>query len=251
MHTITTLFRALFWLAVAGLAAWLLGLDDTVRASIAAGHLLDWVMGTLCLVWLIVLLKAPWDLFFQAHAVTFELQRSRERGVPVAAGREEYVRTVRRRLFWLAIGAHAGSAALVALVTWFAGSEVGYYFAAFYLVSTAFRPAVAGYVYLTGKLRAIGEEARYPREDVLELRDQVKWQKEEIKSLTTRIEQLLQSGELERACRERDTRELRHNMHEVSRQLETTVSRLTDNQEVIRGIQAFVRLVAQSAGSPG
>jgi hypothetical protein len=57
-----TVWWTLFWLAVGGLVAWALGLDDIVRASIAAGHLLDWIMGGLCLVWLILILKAPWDL---------------------------------------------------------------------------------------------------------------------------------------------------------------------------------------------
>ena len=62
----------LFWLFVASLAAWLLGLDDLVRRSIEAGHLLDWVMGALCFVWLLVILKAPWDLYFQAHVALWE-----------------------------------------------------------------------------------------------------------------------------------------------------------------------------------
>jgi len=46
--------------------------------------------------------------------------------------------------------------------------------------------------------------------------------------------------------REAKTHELRQTTHAFSRELETTVSRLTDNQEVIKGIQAFVRLVAQA-----
>ena len=47
--------------------------------------------------------------------------------------------------------------------------------------------------------------------------------------------------------RESEYRELRQSIHAVSREFETTVSRLTDNQEVIKGIQAFVRLITQSA----
>ena len=44
------------------------------------------------------------------------------------------------------------------------------------LVSTVFRPAVAGYWYLYTKLSAIGEEARYPREDVVTLLQKTEWQ---------------------------------------------------------------------------
>jgi hypothetical protein len=232
-----------------GAAAWLLGLDDAVRASLAAGHLLDWVMGALCLAWLIVILKAPWDLYFQAHQVAFELQRSRERNIPITEGREEYVRALRRRLCGMAVGAHVFSAALVAGVTSFAGGVVGYYFALFYLVSTAFRPTIAGYAYLSRKLSAIGKEVRYPREDVAEMRDRLKAQEETGKELTQQLEQVREQLQQEEQARETEDRELRRSVHAIGREFETTVSRLTDNQEVIRGIQAFVRLVAQSASS--
>jgi hypothetical protein len=242
---------ALFGLALAALAAWLLGLGETLRGAIAAGHLLDWVMGGLCLAWLIVLLKAPWDLYFQAQAVAFELDRSRERGIVVAAGREEYVRRLRRRLGWLAIGAHLFSALLVAALAWFAGRAVGYYFAGFYLVSTLFRPTVAGYVYLTHKLRAIGHEARYPREDVVELRERVHWLEITTRTLSEQVDQWRVAVEREASARADDSRELRQTIHAVSRELEASVSRLTDNREVIAGLQAFVRLVAQSLHQGG
>lgn len=247
MRSIVTTGWTLVGLVVLVGVAWLLGLGDVARTSIAAGHLLDWVMGGLCLVWLIVILKAPWDLYFQAHAVAFEQQRSRERGVPITAGREAYVRTLRRRLGGLAVGAHLFSAGFVALIAYGAGSVVGYYFAAFYLVSTGFRPAVAGYAYLARKLHAIGKETHYPREDVLELRERLKAQEESTRELTRRMQEAGEELERETTTRERETAELRQRLHAVGREFEATVSRLTDNQEVIRGIQAFVRLVAQSA----
>jgi hypothetical protein len=229
----------LLWLAVAGVISWLLGLGEVLRASIAAGHLLDWVMGGLCLLWLIVLLKAPWDLYFQARAVAFELQRSRERRVALASGREEYVRAVRQRLGLLAVGAHLFSAALVAAITALTGGRVGYYFAGFYLVSTAFRPVVAGYVYLWRKLRAIGEEARYPREDVVEIRARLEQQEDTLRTLTRQWE----------AWREewrRESRDLRQHVQALGRHFETVATSLTEDQEVLRGIQALARLVARS-----
>jgi hypothetical protein len=239
----------LFVLAAAGLAAWLLNLDDVVRASIMAGHLLDWVMGGFCLVWLVVILKLPWDLYFQAHTVAYEIKRSEERGIRTAPGREEYVRRLRRRLGWLAVWAHLASAALVAAVAYLTGGQVGYYFALFYVVSTLFRPAAAAYVYLSRKLKHMAGEARYPREDIVELRCTVDAHKESLRSLTDRIDELSEALSQEHSAREQETREIRQSVHAVGRELETTVSRLTDNQEVIKGIQAFVRLVAQSANN--
>src|SRR5205085_10710148 len=98
---------------------------EVVRTSIAAGQLLDWVMGIFCLGWLLAILKIPWDLYFQATEVSFEQQRSRERQVALQPGREEYIRTLRRRLGWLAVGAHLFSALLIAGITRFTGGQVG------------------------------------------------------------------------------------------------------------------------------
>src|SRR5690242_9590142 len=114
MRSLGLVFGYVLTLLLAAAALWILNVDDIVRASIASGHLLDWVTGGVCHVWLLVILKVPWDLYFQAHTVEFELRRSKERGIPVAQGREEYVRGIRRKLGWFAVGAHVLSAALVA-----------------------------------------------------------------------------------------------------------------------------------------
>ena len=243
----------LFWLVVLGLTAWALGLDDLLRGSITSGRLLDLVMGVLCLAWLIVLLKAPWDLFFQAQEAAFEIQRSKEREIAVLPGREMYIRTLRRRLALLAVGAHVFSAALVAAISYFTGGGVGYWFAVFFLVSTFFRPVVAGYVYLSRKLSALIHEVQYPREDVAELRQKVEWQEQTLRNLTGQLEQCREILQTESRAREGEDRDLRQRLHALSREFETTASRLTDNQEVIKGIQAFVRLISQSASpaAPG
>jgi hypothetical protein len=117
MKTFWATLGGVFLIAILGVVIWLLGLGSVVRASVAAGHLLDWVMGGLCLLWLLVILKAPWDLYFQAHEVSFELQRSRERNVAIVEGREAYLSKLRQRLGWLAVGAHLLSAALAAGIT--------------------------------------------------------------------------------------------------------------------------------------
>jgi hypothetical protein len=234
-------------LAVVGTVAWMLGLGDMVRASVAAGHLLDWIMGGFCLLWLLILLKVPWDLYFQAQQVSFELQRARERNIAVPAEREAYIQALRRRLGWLAVGSHIFSAALIAIVAAFSNGQVGYYFAAFYLVSTIFRPAVAGYFYLRQKLLSIAEETHYPREDIGTVLERLERQEITLRDLTDQVREGREALAQEVQVRETETYELRQNMHALSREFETTISRLSDNQEVIKGVQAFVRLIAQSA----
>lgn len=234
-------------LGVVGTVAWMLGLGDVVRASVAAGHLLDWIMGGFCLLWLLILLKVPWDLYFQAQQVAFELQRAGERKIVVPVERDAYIRALRRRLGWLAVGGHLFSAALVALVAYFSHGQVGYYFAGFYLVSTVFRPAVAGYVYLRQKLRAIAEETHFPREDIGTVLDRLERQEITVRDLTDQVRECREALVQETQERAAETYELRQNVHALSREFETTISRLSDNQEVIKGVQAFVRLIAQSA----
>lgn len=233
-------------LAVTGVLAWMLGLDDVVRASIAAGHLLDWLMGIFCLLWLLALLKVPWDLYFQAQQVAFELQRAQERNIAVPADRAAYMRGLRRKLGWTAVSAHLFSAALIAAITYFSHGEIGYYFAVFYLVATVFRPAIALYVYLRQKLFAISEEAHYPREDIVALQDKVQWQQVSLRDLTDQARELREAIDRETEARETETRDLRHQLHALGREFEVTISRLSDNQEVIKGVQAFVRLIVQS-----
>jgi hypothetical protein len=238
---------AVFALAVVAVLAHVAGLDDLVREIARSGRLLDWGMGALCLVWLLVLLKAPWDLYFQAQAVAFEQERSRERGVALAPGREGYVRRLARRLGWLAVGLHVFSAALVAGAAWLTGGLVGYWFAGFYLVSTLLRPLVAGYAYLMGKLRAVGEEARYPRDDVREVRELLERQVAQSEAAAEELRHLRRELEAARDTLGTDAADLRARQEALSREFERTVSRLTDNQEVIQGIRAFVRLISQSA----
>jgi hypothetical protein len=254
MRGISSFFGVVVGLAVIVLAARFLGLEDFIRRSIEAGHLLDWVMGSLSLVWLLVILKAPWDLYFQAQAVAFEQQRSRERGIELTAGRETYVVGVRRRLLWFAIGAHLFSAALIAGVTYFTKATTGYYFAAFYLLSTLFRPTVAAYVYLAEKLKAVGEESRYPREDVEELRRRVdhaeavaRAQGDDLSAVREELAHAEARAEARATELEMQITDQRQRLHALTREFEATVSRLTDNQEVIKGIQAFVRLIRNSA----
>lgn len=251
MRHIGTFFGMLVGLAVITVAARILGLEDLIRDSIAHGHLLDWIMGVLCTVWLLIVLKAPWDLYFEAHRVAFEQARSRERGIAVAEDRARYVRTVRQRLLGLAIGAHIGSAALVAGVAWATQGMVGYWFALFFVVSTLFRPMIAGYVYLWSRLRAIGQEAHYPREDVETMRERLAQAEITVRQTLDGLEELRHRSQDTANRHEAALQELRQAQSALGREFETTVSRLTDNQEVIQGIKSFVRLIASATATEG
>ncbi len=231
MRVLGGLFSAALGLGLLLVIGRWLGFEGVIRA-----HLLDWVMGALCFAWLLVLLKAPWDLYFQAHTVAFEQARARERGIPILDGRESYIERVRGRLLWLALGAHLGSALLAAGVALFTHGAVGYWFAGFFLISTLFRPLLAGYYFLWEKLKALLTETNYPREDIVELRDRVK-------ELESGLERAQKTDE----AREEELVALRSRLAAIGAEFEGTLSRLTDQKAVIDGLQAIARLIARSA----
>ncbi len=206
--------------------------------------------GALFLMWQVILLTVPWRLFFQARTIIREIHLAREQGTEVPAKREEEVVRLARRLKWAAIGAHVVSAAVVAVITYFSGEDIGYYFSGFYLLSTVFRPGQAYFSHLRGRLTGMLKEVKYPHENVVELRARVTQAEAQLEALSRRVEELAEEdAELRRLIEEtreaatargdRQDREL----DAIGRRFEDTVNRLTDNQEVIAGIKAFLRLL--------
>lgn len=210
-------------------------------------HLLDIIMGVLCFVWLLIILKAPWDLYFKAREVEFEQARAVERDITLEAEHKNYVRQLHPKLMFLAIGTHLASASLVAGITYASQGKVGYYFAVFYLISTAFRPLLAGYGYLMQKLQAMNDEAHFPRVDTYALEQKI-WVLEDSYRLTQeRYNALNEEFYREKTEREKETSGLRQSLTNIGNEFETTISRLSTNEEVVRGLRALVAFVKQTA----
>ncbi|MGW1988561.1 hypothetical protein [Embleya sp. NPDC001921] len=206
--------------------------------------------GALCLFWLIAVLTVPWNLYFRARQLIREIAISREKGLAVPEARDPEARRIARRLLWGAIGAHVVSAAVIAVVTWASGGVVGYWFAGFYLLSTLFRPSQAYLEHLGQRLRSMLREVTHPREDVLALIDRVATLESKVESLDERTRELSETVAQLRTATEQDAERATERHHATDRKIdalgrrfEDTVSRLTDNQEVISGIKAFLRLL--------
>lgn len=213
-------------------------------------ELLAFGAGALFLLWQVVLLTVPWSLYFQARSVIHEIGVAREQGMEVPVEREAEAARIARRLRWAAIGAHALSAGVVAVITFVSGETIGYYFSAFYLLSTVFRPAQAYFAHLRARLFGMLADVKYPHENVVELRGRVVSAEGRIEALERRVDELAEAdGELrallERAEADSKARDERLDRHidALGRRFEDTVNRLTDNQEVIAGIKAFLRLI--------
>jgi hypothetical protein len=150
----------------------------------------------------------------------------------------------------VSLGLHLGSALLLAAGSWLFGQELGYAFAGLFLLSTLFRPAAEYHRFLHDKLSRFLGEVKVPREDAVKLLHDLRALGEAMGAQRRGLEdhgkelQQLQHGlhHLGEAARAGDLENQRR-LDAVARKFEETIDRLTDNQEIISGIKAFLRLV--------
>ncbi|MBD2774137.1 hypothetical protein [Iningainema tapete] len=137
---------------------------------IPAGNFLDWVIGGASFWWLIVIVTVPWNVYFQAKEVLTEGVQSKEKGIAVDEKQVDYVQILAKRSLIVAIALHILSAAGLYILAATGISAVGYVSSGAALLLTALRPAISAYEYLYARLTMIRQEWKYPREDVVELR---------------------------------------------------------------------------------
>jgi hypothetical protein len=140
---------------------------------IPSGHFVDWVIGAASLWWLLVIVTVPWNIHFGARTVLMEAEQSRQAQIPVDERQLGYVRQVARRALWVAIALHLISAVGLYGLAATGISNIGYISAGATLLLTILRPAAALYDYLAQRLREIGHQNKYPRQDVVELRGRI------------------------------------------------------------------------------
>lgn len=235
-------------LLVVALTAGALAAAYAVGAPLPA--LLTAGAGALCLLWLLVLLTVPWNLYFRAHSVLAEIGVSREKGLEVSRERDAEAARIARLMLRAAVAGHVLTAGVVVAVTAATGEATGYWFAGFCLLSTVFRPAGAYFAQLRGRLGTLLKDVTYPRDDVLELRKQVGQTGSGLRILEDKAEeQYLALAELRRtvdalgASVYARADEADRKVVLLGREFEATVNRLTDNEEIITGIKAFLRLL--------
>ncbi len=213
---------------------------------------------------LIGVLKLPWDIYFEARGLVLDQEESARAGITVDADERAYAAKTSKRLLSLCVFTHLFAAALCASVSYVSGGKVGYTFAVFFLISTAFRPLGSFYGHMKKRLLELRKRARYPREDVLNLVSQVKennaagrHNREQIAVLQQLIEEhQLDATRLrertERHVTELDNRQValgqsfESKVDRVCREFENSIARLTKEKEILEGMRAFVRLVKES-----
>ncbi|QNP61932.1 hypothetical protein [Streptomyces genisteinicus] len=238
-------------LGVALAAALVAGaLAAAYAAGAPPGTVLGAAAGVVGLVWLLLLLTVPWNLYFRAHAVLAEIGVSRRKGLTVPGERDAEAARIARVMLRAAIAGHLLTAALVVAVTAATGGASGYWFGGIFLVSTAFRPAGAWFASLRRRLGVLLKDVTHPRDDVVELRSRVDRLTTGLSLLEEKAEEQYRAlAELRRTAdalgmstvaRADDTD---RRITALGREFETTVNRLSDNEDIITGLRAFLRLM--------
>jgi hypothetical protein len=140
---------------------------------IPTGNFVDWIIGAASFWWLILIVTVPWNIHFGAKAILAEAAESQKKDITIDDGQVRYVAKLEKRSFWAAIALHFLSAVGLYALAATGISAIGYISAGAALLFTVVRPAIAFYRYLAGRLRNIGREFYYPREDIVELRNRV------------------------------------------------------------------------------
>jgi hypothetical protein len=138
--------------------------------QISAGTLLDWVLGLAILEWLLVIVTVPWNIYFAARRTTMMAIDSQHKGITVEARQLNYAKAIGTRALGAALVLHLLSAAGLYTIAQAGYTPLGYWGAAAALLLTVLRPAISTYEYLAERLRTMGQEFTYPREDIYELR---------------------------------------------------------------------------------
>ena len=140
---------------------------------VPTGSLVGWAEGVVMLWWFAAVLILPWDAHFAALDVLEQARDAHAHGIAVAEDTVAYARRVARRFRQLAVGLHLATAAALLGLAYFQLIPFGYAAAAVALALTVVRPAQRAYEHLAARLRNLGQQIRYPREDVAELRTRV------------------------------------------------------------------------------
>lgn len=116
----------------------------------------------------------PWNLYFAADDVLQEMRETEEKGGTPNAQDKTYAVQVKKRAFWLALCLHLVTAlAFLALAVFTQLGMICYVASLAALALLLLRPSMRAVDHMVARLQRLGERARFPRDDVYELKKRV------------------------------------------------------------------------------
>lgn len=203
--------------------------------------------------WLYALIRIPWDLYFAARHGRQDGEASVAAGIDVDSGVVASLKRYERQLLSAALASHVISAALMGLFGQLAPDQFHPGFVWLFVLSAGVRPAGEAYAYLARRIRELSQRTRYPREDIHQLIARVQQVESRADALLRETEsfrgqvtdQLARTDrrvELSEARESTNHVNLQTRLAQLSHQLESTVSKITEDRELIAGVKAFARM---------
>ena len=115
----------------------------------------------------------PWNMHFRAKEIIHDAAHSEDKGIALRAEDVTYTKRIAKRYLVIALSLHAVSAIVFYVLAYTGITPIGYIGAGAALMLTLLRPAIRMHDYIIARLQHIGQQIRYPREDVAMLRSQV------------------------------------------------------------------------------
>jgi hypothetical protein len=236
------IFGALVLLAF-GILQWL---------HIPSGNLIDWLIGIASFWWLLVIVTVPWNIYFDAQEVIAEATISQEKNIPVDRKQVDYVKTVARWSILLAIVLHLLSGVVLYILAATGISAVGYVSSCATLLLTALRPAIRAYQYLAVRLSMIRQQIKYPREDVVELRNRVSRLESNLTIISEKLDAEVNIQQQEVKITRQESARLKALLEQLqaknqvehealSREAQSAIAQLTEDSQFLNHVREIIR----------
>ena len=252
-YIIYSLIAGILTLAFYGILQWL---------HLDAGSLTDWLIGIASFWWLIVIVTIPWNVYFEAREVLAETKISQEKGITFDEQKRSYLQKVSFWSLTIAIILHILSTAGLYALAVTGISVVGYVSSGAALLLTFLRPAIRAYQYLAARLAMIRQEIKYPREDVMELRQRFQFLEENVanierqinlqdnNSLVSRLQQDNQQARQDLAKLRAQLEQLQAKNElahqELSREATQAISQLTEDSQFLGHVREIIQFMKKA-----
>lgn len=225
--------------------------------QIPTGRFLDWAIGVAIFGWLLTIVTVPWNIYFEAKEALSEAELSIEQGITIDPKQVDYIKLVQTRSLWVVLALHLLSTVGLYGLAIAGISSIGYVGSGAALLLTALRPAVRTYGYFATRIAQLRQQFKYPRQDVLELRDRV----DQLEAIAQQLEFQLDPNNATAwtAMQQRETEALRQDLtrfaaaqeslrstnqaeHEqLSREARQAIAQLTTDGQFLEHVREIIR----------
>lgn len=226
---------------------------------IPTGNLIDWLLGIASFYWLLAIVTIPWNIHFEAKEVLNEAEISQRRNIKVDWQRIDYVKKVSKWSIILAIALHLISAVALYVLALKGITNTGYLTSIAALLLTFLRPTIRGYQYLRSQLINIQQQIKYPREDLITLKQRIQNIENQIKQLQNNFN--LQNPESFLSIHNKTIHQLQTNLlrtdhkledliqvnqrehQQILQQSENVISHLTEDSQFLGHVKEIIHFI--------